>query len=65
MSARGLLENPALYAGYDVTPWGCMERFVNYSICYGSNVHIFQRHIADMARTLFTKKGTRMINCAD
>lgn len=25
MSARGLLQNPALFAGYDVTPWECIE----------------------------------------
>lgn len=25
MSARGLLRNPALFAGYDYTPWECIE----------------------------------------
>jgi tRNA-dihydrouridine synthase len=25
MSARGLLQNPALFAGYETTPWECIE----------------------------------------
>ena len=25
MAARGLLENPALFCGYDVTPWECVQ----------------------------------------
>jgi tRNA-dihydrouridine synthase 4 len=25
MSARGLLRNPALFAGYEYTPWECIE----------------------------------------
>jgi hypothetical protein len=57
MSARGLLENPALYAGYETTPWGCIERYVNYALEYSSNCHIFQHHLADMTGSIFTKKG--------
>jgi len=58
MAARGLLENPALYAGYEAVPWGCIERYVNYSLSYSSNSHIFQHHLAEMTRGIFTKKGT-------
>lgn len=25
MSARGLLQNPALFAGHETTPWECIE----------------------------------------
>jgi tRNA-dihydrouridine synthase 4 len=57
MAARGLLENPALYAGYKYTPWGCVERYVDYALSYGSNSHIFQHHIAEMTGHLLTKKG--------
>lgn len=62
MAARGMLENPALYAGFDRTPWGCVERFVNYAMSYGSNSHIFQHHLADMTGQLFTKKEHRELN---
>lgn len=57
MSARGILENPALYAGYERTPWGCVERFVNYALSYSLNTHIFHHHLSDMTRDIFTKKG--------
>lgn len=58
MSARGLLENPALYAGHEKTPWGCVERYVNYALTYGTTSHIFQHHVSEMAGSIFTKKGT-------
>ena len=61
MAARGLLENPALYAGFYKTPWGCVERYVTYALQYGSNSHIFQHHIAEMTRHIFNKKGIAML----
>lgn len=45
MSARGLLKNPALFAGYDFTPWDCIESFVRLSIAYGTNHFIFHHHL--------------------
>lgn len=62
MAARGLLENPALYAGFEYTPWGCVERYVNYALSYGSNSHIFQHHLAEMTGQTFTKKEFRQLN---
>lgn len=35
MSARGLLNNPALFAGFGKCPWGCLERFIYYCIDIG------------------------------
>jgi tRNA-dihydrouridine synthase 4 len=57
MAARGILENPGLYAGFESTPWGCVERYVNYALSYGSNCHIFQHHLSEMTRVMFNKKG--------
>jgi tRNA-dihydrouridine synthase 4 len=57
MAARGLLENPAMYAGYNSTPWGCVERYVDYALSYSSNFHIFQHHLAEMTGKMFSKKG--------
>jgi tRNA-dihydrouridine synthase 4 len=57
MAARGMLENPALYTGYESTPWGCVERYVNYALSYGSNSHIFQHHLSEMTRSILSKKG--------
>jgi tRNA-dihydrouridine synthase 4 len=65
MAARGLLENPALYAGYEKTPWGCVERYVDYALSYGSNSHIFQHHLAEMTRHILPKKGTYILHLTD
>ncbi len=45
MAARGILENPALFAGHERCPWSAIERFVDYSIAYGLNFHLFRHHI--------------------
>lgn len=33
MSARGLLQNPAFFSGYEYTPWECIE------VCSNKNLH--------------------------
>lgn len=49
MIAQGLLQNPALFAGFAHTPKHCVETFVRNSIGYGdSNLFIFQHHLMYM-----------------
>ncbi|ORX36705.1 hypothetical protein BD324DRAFT_601451 [Kockovaella imperatae] len=48
MAARGLLANPALFAGYETTPAHAVEQFVNLSVDYGFIFPLFQRHLAYM-----------------
>jgi tRNA-dihydrouridine synthase 4 len=48
MVAQGLLENPALFAGYDYTPLDCVESFVRKSIGYGTSHFIFHHHLMYM-----------------
>ncbi|KAF9431248.1 tRNA-dihydrouridine(20a/20b) synthase [NAD(P)+]-like protein [Podila epigama] len=48
MSARGILENPALFAGYDVTPWECIEDYVDLALSCGTNAFIFHHHLMSM-----------------
>ncbi|TXT07169.1 hypothetical protein VHUM_03339 [Vanrija humicola] len=48
MAARGLLANPALFAGYTVTPQHAVENFVNLSTDYGFIFSLFHRHLAYM-----------------
>ena len=43
MAARGLLENPALFAGYDATPLCCVEDFITLCIKYGFNFVSFKK----------------------
>jgi len=48
MSARGLLENPALFAGYETTPIECVQDFVDYSLTLGTTLAIFHHHVGTM-----------------
>ncbi|EJT97179.1 FMN-linked oxidoreductase [Dacryopinax primogenitus] len=49
MSARGLLANPALFAGYRSTPAEAITRFVEIATSYGGlPFALFHRHIACM-----------------
>ncbi|EJD04990.1 FMN-linked oxidoreductase [Fomitiporia mediterranea MF3/22] len=46
MSARGLLANPALFSGYDVTPPETIRNFVRISTDYGLLFPLFHRHLS-------------------
>lgn len=49
MSARGLLANPALFAGYDETPVECLQDFVDIALTVGGiTTRCFHQHIAMM-----------------
>lgn len=48
MSARGLLDNPALFAGHASVPAAAVERFLALSHAYGSPAPIVQHHVARM-----------------
>ncbi|EEB06015.1 tRNA dihydrouridine synthase Dus4 [Schizosaccharomyces japonicus yFS275] len=56
MSARGLMENPALFAGYTSTPWGCVEKFVAYATGYSLNFQLFEHHLMTMMGKMTTKR---------
>lgn len=57
MSARGILENPALFAGYDVTPWECIEDYVDIALSYGTNAFIFHHHLMSMFEHTMSNAG--------
>jgi tRNA-dihydrouridine synthase 4 len=55
MSARGILRNPALFAGYDEAPWECYNNFIKYSLEYGSSFTTVHRHICFMLSSVSSK----------
>ena len=57
MAARGLLENPALFAGYDVTPPECIADFLDISLKYGIPFSTFMHHIGKMTERLLGVYG--------
>ncbi|KAK9465818.1 hypothetical protein V1512DRAFT_254037 [Lipomyces arxii] len=66
MSARGLLENPALFAGYESTPWKAVELFWAYAEKYGGvSKNLLYRNvqfmIIEMTQNLLTKEERQEI----
>lgn len=61
MSARGLLSNPALFAGHPKCPWSAIERFLSYSQAYSLHHALIQHHIVEMMNSGgFWKKKDRI-----
>ncbi|PLW12609.1 hypothetical protein PCASD_17145 [Puccinia coronata f. sp. avenae] len=56
MSARGLQENPALFAGYDRIPLAGIERFLTLAAQNGFMFPLFHRHLADMLGPWFSTR---------
>ena len=48
MAARGLLANPAMFNGNDITPIETIYEFVRNSLKYGSSSFVFQQHLSFM-----------------
>lgn len=65
MSARGILENPALYAGRTVTPWECIEDYVDLALSYGTNAFIFHHHLMYMFEKSMSNAGTILLFSSD
>ncbi|EFP86572.2 uncharacterized protein PGTG_12954 [Puccinia graminis f. sp. tritici CRL 75-36-700-3] len=56
MSARGLQENTALFAGYDRIPLAGIQRFLSLSAQNGFMFPLFHRHLADMLGPWFSSQ---------
>lgn len=48
MAARGLLENPALFDGYEVTPVECVRRFVELAVRCPMPFALVLHHVGEM-----------------
>lgn len=62
MSARGILSNPALFSGYESTPWKAIELFWDYATAYGLPFRLTQHHLSEMVDKEFTKKEKKSMN---
>lgn len=56
MAVRGVLYNPAMFAGFKDTPWGAVERFLDMSSAYGLPFRLIQHHISCMLESQTSKK---------
>jgi len=48
MAARGMLDNPAMFAGYETTPLECVQDFVDFSLSLGTSPSLFRHHLGYM-----------------
>lgn len=55
MAARGILLNPALFAGYAHTPWSAVELFLQYVGAYGMPTRLVVHHLSEMMACMTTK----------
>lgn len=48
MSARGILQNPALFAGFDACPWEAVETFMNEVVTAPIPFKLVVHHLSEM-----------------
>ena len=66
MSARGLMENPALFAGYASTPAEAVDQFMTYAMQCPLPYKLLLHHLSEMTGRLLTKKQRiEMLACRD
>ncbi|EDO18712.1 hypothetical protein Kpol_1055p69 [Vanderwaltozyma polyspora DSM 70294] len=57
MAVRGLLANPALFAKYDVCPWGCLEKFWYWAMEFSTlPFQLLQHHLFCMLENMQLQK---------
>ncbi|OMJ15625.1 tRNA-dihydrouridine(20a/20b) synthase [NAD(P)+]-like [Smittium culicis] len=62
MSARGLLENPALFSIHKTTPLDCIKDYVNLAVKYGTNHFIFHHHLMYMFEGIMSSSEKKTFN---
>jgi tRNA-dihydrouridine synthase 4 len=62
MCARGLLENPALFAGYTNTPIDCIREWLQISLKDGTNFSYFHSVLCQMLQNVLSKTERRYFN---
>ncbi|XP_002739522.1 tRNA-dihydrouridine(20a/20b) synthase [NAD(P)+]-like [Saccoglossus kowalevskii] len=62
MAARGMLHNPAMYAGYEFTPLECIQDWVDISLQLGTQFQCFHHHLIQMMEHVTSKADKRIFN---
>lgn len=68
MAARGILENPALFAGFDTTPADCVRRFLGHAVRCPIPFPLVLHHVGEMTGRMSDmgkKERKRLMACAD
>jgi len=62
MAARGLLENPAMYAGHLTTPASCVQDWVRLALSTGTHFTCFHHHLIYMLSSSLGKAERKAFN---
>lgn len=68
MAARGILENPALFAGYDATPAECVRAFLGHAVRCPIPFPLVLHHVGEMTNRMVDmgkKEKKRLMACED
>ncbi|XP_046850560.1 tRNA-dihydrouridine(20a/20b) synthase [NAD(P)+]-like isoform X1 [Xenia sp. Carnegie-2017] len=62
MAARGILVNPAMYAGYKSLPIQCLQDWIDISLSIGISYTHFHHHLMFMLKKVLGKQERRVFN---
>ncbi|GCB76213.1 tRNA-dihydrouridine(20a/20b) synthase [NAD(P)+]-like isoform X1 [Scyliorhinus torazame] len=62
MAARGLLANPAMFAGYEETPLQCVRDWVDTALEHGTPYTCFHHHLMYMLERITSKQEKKIFN---
>jgi len=62
MAARGILENPAMYAGYHSTPAQCIVDWVRLALTTGTHFTCFHHHLIYMVSSSLSRAERKCFN---
>lgn len=62
MAARGLLANPAMFAGYEETPLTCIEDWIEIALEHGTPFTCLHHHLMYMMERITSKQEKRVFN---
>uniref|UniRef100_UPI002443A3BD tRNA-dihydrouridine(20a/20b) synthase [NAD(P)+]-like isoform X2 n=1 Tax=Nyctereutes procyonoides TaxID=34880 RepID=UPI002443A3BD len=62
MVARGLLANPAMFAGYDETPLQCIWDWIDIALELGTPYMCFHQHLMYMMEKITSRQEKRVFN---
>ena len=50
------MTNPALFAGFEKTPWGAVERFIDYNMKYPLPYRLVLHHVSEMMEQMMNRR---------
>ena len=62
MAAQGLLNNPAMFLGYEHTPVQCIKDWLEICSSLGIHFTCFHNHLIYMLAKVFTRTEKRIFN---